>query len=236
MHGEANPSGRVTTACFEYVCGVITAAIADQSARHGRPVDGVLLALHGAMATETLDDAEAEVLRRVHRALAAAAGACAFTEGPRNTSEHRDVCGDADCRSSIPVVVTLDLHANLTAAMASYATGVISYRTYPHVDMKATGIRAARILSRAMASRDRAGPVSDNSGKSVLAEDATEGVAAGVAEGAALGAAFGASMAVADPAFGVAEKQKKRPAVRCVLGPELPMVAQCDLGRCDEPW
>jgi microcystin degradation protein MlrC len=85
-----------------------------------KPVDGVYLDLHGAMVVETYDDGEGELLRRVREAV-----------GPR-----------------VPVVASLDLHANVTRAMIDYADGLVAYRTYPHVDMAETGARAARLLDQ----------------------------------------------------------------------------------------
>ncbi|HVF65240.1 MAG TPA: M81 family metallopeptidase [Casimicrobiaceae bacterium] len=84
------------------------------------PIDGVYLDLHGAMVTEHLDDGEGELLARVRRAV-----------GPR-----------------VPIVASLDLHANVTQAMLDHCDGLVAYRTYPHVDMAATGSRAAQLLLR----------------------------------------------------------------------------------------
>jgi microcystin degradation protein MlrC len=86
--------------------------------RAAMPVDGVYLDLHGAMVTDHLDDGEGELLARV-RALVG-----------------RDV----------PVVASLDLHANVTRRMLEGADALIAYRTYPHVDMAETGERAAHLL------------------------------------------------------------------------------------------
>jgi microcystin degradation protein MlrC len=86
------------------------------------PVDGVYLDLHGAMVTEHLDDGEGEILARVRRVV-----------GP-----------------SVPIVASLDLHANVTRRMVDIADGMVAYRTYPHVDMAATGQRAADLLMRTM--------------------------------------------------------------------------------------
>ncbi|MFO1322492.1 MAG: M81 family metallopeptidase [Burkholderiales bacterium] len=87
------------------------------------PLDGVYLDLHGAMVTEHLDDGEGEILARVRRVV-----------GPR-----------------VPVIASLDLHANVTRAMMEHADGMVAYRTYPHVDMAATGARAAGLLGRTLA-------------------------------------------------------------------------------------
>jgi microcystin degradation protein MlrC len=82
------------------------------------PVDGVLLALHGAMGIEDEPDAEAEIIRRVHAVL------------PPNT----------------PVGVSLDLHGHITEGMLQPDTFLIGYREYPHIDMFETGQRVARLL------------------------------------------------------------------------------------------
>ncbi|HEY2032154.1 MAG TPA: M81 family metallopeptidase [Rhizomicrobium sp.] len=81
------------------------------------PIDAVYLCLHGAMIAEGYEDAESEILRRV-----------------------RAVTGD------VPIVATLDLHANVTAEMVELATALIVYRTYPHIDMAECGRKAAHLL------------------------------------------------------------------------------------------
>jgi microcystin degradation protein MlrC len=86
------------------------------------PVDGVYLDLHGAMVTEHLDDGEGEILARVRRVV-----------GPK-----------------VPIVASLDLHANVTERMIDVADGLVAYRTYPHIDMAATGKRAAELLMRTL--------------------------------------------------------------------------------------
>ena len=86
--------------------------------RAARPFDAVYLCLHGAMVTEHLEDGEGELLRRV-----------------------RSLVG-----SDVPVVASLDFHANMTPEMVEYADALVGYRTYPHVDMADTGRRTARHL------------------------------------------------------------------------------------------
>src|SRR5438876_3639020 len=81
-------------------------------------LDGIFLDLHGAMVTEHLDDGEGELLRRV-----------------------RVLVGDA-----IPIVTSLDLHADVTRQMIDHTNVMVAYRTYPHVDMAGTGQRAAGVL------------------------------------------------------------------------------------------
>lgn len=112
----ATPSGPLTAEAWEMGSAAILAAAAQG------PFDGVLLNLHGAMATEEYPDAEGELLTRL-----------------------RDVVGP-----DVPIAITLDLHANVTDRMVAHADIVTAYRTYPHVDQKPTSHRAARVLDRAM--------------------------------------------------------------------------------------
>jgi microcystin degradation protein MlrC len=86
---------------------------------HAGALDAVYLDLHGAMVTEHLDDGEGEILARVRKAI-----------GP-----------------DLPLVVSLDLHANVSPAMVAHADALIAYRTYPHVDMAETGRASARHLA-----------------------------------------------------------------------------------------
>lgn len=93
------------------------------------PVDGVYLDLHGAMVSEDFDDAEGEILRRV-----------------------RAVVG-----TDVPVVVSLDYHANISPEMAKFTDAILVYKTYPHVDRPETGERAARALHGLLAKGPAAG-------------------------------------------------------------------------------
>jgi microcystin degradation protein MlrC len=111
----ATPSGPVTDAVFDEITGHLIDAI-----RRERP-NGLLLALHGAMVTESHLDADGEVLARLRGAL-----------GP-----------------DFPIVVTLDLHGNVSQRLIDHCDATVAYRTCPHVDQRACGLRAAEIL-RAM--------------------------------------------------------------------------------------
>ncbi len=113
--GAASPSAHVTDDAFERITQALVANL-----ESALPLDGVYLDLHGAMVTESHDDGEGEILRRVRERV-----------GPR-----------------VPVVASLDLHANVTQAMVDNADGLVAYRTYPHVDMADTGARAARLLDQ----------------------------------------------------------------------------------------
>src|ERR1019366_7437148 len=95
--------------------------------RNAGPLDAVYLDLHGAMVAEHLDDGEGEILARVRRVIG----------------------------NDIPLVFSLDLHANVTPEMVAYADALIAYRTYPHVDMADTGRAAARHLELLLNSRQK---------------------------------------------------------------------------------
>src|SRR6188472_481198 len=91
------------------------------------PLDGVYLDLHGAMVAEHLDDGEGEILARV-----------------------RKVIG-----KDLPLVASLDLHANVTPEMVEHADALIAYRTYPHVDMADTGRACAEHLALLLGTRQK---------------------------------------------------------------------------------
>ena len=117
IFASATPSGRVRRGTFETLLNELLDGL--RAANPGT-LDGVLLALHGALVAEGVADGEGEILRRVRQLV-----------GP-----------------SLPVVVVLDFHANLTPAIAQYADVVIGYDTYPHVDPYARGTEAVATLER----------------------------------------------------------------------------------------
>lgn len=86
--------------------------------RRSLPVDGVLLPLHGAAVAEDVGDIEGDLLTAV-----------------------RDLVGP-----HVPIVVTLDLHADVTEAMVRSANAILGWETYPHRDTFETGVRGARML------------------------------------------------------------------------------------------
>jgi microcystin degradation protein MlrC len=85
--------------------------------RLARP-EALLLALHGAQTAESVDDVAGHLLSASRKIL-----------GPQ-----------------IPIVVTLDLHANVTELMVRSATLITGYKTYPHIDLFETGKRGADLL------------------------------------------------------------------------------------------
>lgn len=90
-------------------------------------VDAIYLDLHGAMVAEHIQDGEGELLRRM-----------------------RNIVGN-----DLPIIASLDYHANLTPEMVQFATAMVGYRTYPHIDMAATGKRAIDLLDRLLREKRR---------------------------------------------------------------------------------
>lgn len=82
------------------------------------PVDGILLSLHGAMVTTETQDGEGDLLAALRQKVG----------------------------SQIPIMVTLDLHANITQKMVDHATALFVCDYYPHTDMYETGLRAAECM------------------------------------------------------------------------------------------
>lgn len=85
-------------------------------------LDGLLLNLHGAMVSEDDDDPEGSLLEELRNAL-----------------------------PTVPIAAVLDLHANPSTKLLHACNVVISYDTYPHVDMRERGREAARFMSRLVA-------------------------------------------------------------------------------------
>lgn len=124
----ATPSGPVTDDVIDETVDEIVRHLCDRVGA-GRPdcIDGLLLALHGAMVGEGYRDGDGEVLRRLRAAF-----------GP-----------------DFPIVVTLDFHANVSQAMVDYSTAIVAYQTNPHVDQRARGVVAASIMARTVRSEIR---------------------------------------------------------------------------------
>jgi len=109
VSATAYPSGRVDAAAYRTLCDAIVAG--------ARGCGAILLDLHGAMAVESTDDGEGDLLERLRQ------------QTP-----------------DVPIAVALDLHGNVTPKMMANADVIVSFKTYPHVDMYETGEHAGRIL------------------------------------------------------------------------------------------
>jgi microcystin degradation protein MlrC len=122
LFAAAVPAGLVTREAYE--------ALVEETCRRAAalaPVDGALIALHGAMVAEGEDDADAALLARLRRTLGRAC----------------------------PLVATFDIHANLSPALFASADALIGYDTYPHTDMAARGREAAALLAEILATGRR---------------------------------------------------------------------------------
>jgi microcystin degradation protein MlrC len=106
----------ISTEAFDVITGRITSRLNEQ-----KKVDGVYLALHGAMAVHNIPRPEAEIVRRV-----------------------RKIVGD------IPIMVTFDLHANEDAEMANAADAVFILKTYPHLDSHEIGYKAGECMVKTL--------------------------------------------------------------------------------------
>lgn len=113
----ATPGGMVQASAYATMKRVLLDRLREASG-----CDGVLLDLHGAMVTETLEDAEGDLIASV-----------------------REVVGP-----TVPIIATLDLHANVTPLMARHATALIGFDEYPHSDMYERGVEAALMMGAAL--------------------------------------------------------------------------------------
>ena len=109
------PSGTITAEAFEAIWGHLAAALD----REG-PFDGVLMAQHGASVSEAVLDADAEMIRRVRRAV-----------GPR-----------------VPIGVVHDTHGNISPAQLEPATVTLLWQTNPHVDCREQALACAELVVR----------------------------------------------------------------------------------------
>ncbi len=116
LDAKAQSGPPLDDATFEHVVGEVCDGIRE----HRDTIDGVMLGLHGAMVTESLDDADGEILARV-----------------------RAIVG-----RDVPVAATFDLHTHMTRRMGELADIVVGYQTCPHVDLRRTGTVAMQILIR----------------------------------------------------------------------------------------
>lgn len=112
---SATPAGPVTDEAFDALTSELVRRLTEAG-----PLDGLLLALHGAMVVESHHDGDAEVLRRLREALG------------------RD----------LPIVVTHDAHANVAPEEVELSTALVLYKEVPHVDQRERGLHAATIMAR----------------------------------------------------------------------------------------
>jgi microcystin degradation protein MlrC len=114
---RATPSGTVTSEAFEELCEQLLEALSQAG-----PIDGLLVAPHGATVSEAYPDADGEWLRRVRKQV-----------GP-----------------GLPIIGTLDAHANLSTLMVENTDALTAYRTNPHLDQRERGREAAGLMLRTL--------------------------------------------------------------------------------------
>jgi microcystin degradation protein MlrC len=114
VYGGSSRSWNTREAFEHFMDGILT------DLRAAMPVDGVYLALHGAMAVRDVPRPEAEIARRI-----------------------REVVG-----SEVPIVGSFDLHGNEDGEFLRWADGAFVTKRYPHYDAYLQGERAARFLIR----------------------------------------------------------------------------------------
>lgn len=106
-----------TQESFDHFTGIMLKEIEENM-----PLDGVYLALHGAMAVRNIPRPEAEIARRI-----------------------RQVVGE-----EVPIVGTFDLHGNEDGEFMRWADGAFVTKRYPHYDAYLQGERAAHYMRQLM--------------------------------------------------------------------------------------
>ena len=113
VYFDLNPMGTITAEALEAIAARLLSALEENG-----PWDAILLALHGAAASEIHRDADGEILERVRRLVGA----------------------------EVPIAVTYDMHANVSARMVDCATVVNTYMTNPHLDPRLRARECADLL------------------------------------------------------------------------------------------
>ena len=115
LHASATPGGPVTAEALDALTSELIRML-----KAAPPLDGLLLALHGAMVSEKYPHGDAEIARRVRGAMGA----------------------------GFPIVITHDFHANISPEIVASSTVLLGYKTNPHVDQRERGLKAAEIIAR----------------------------------------------------------------------------------------
>jgi microcystin degradation protein MlrC len=115
MGAGATPAGSLAKKDFKHIVDTIVGVAKDTG-----HVDGVLLALHGAMIVEGEPDAEAALLKKLKKTLG----------------------------KETPIIITLDLHGLISKPMVENCDAIFGYDTNPHIDMYERGVEAAETLMK----------------------------------------------------------------------------------------
>lgn len=113
LFARAMPYGTICASAYEKITSRIIELL-----KAALPLDGLLLAPHGATVSQDYPDADGHWMSLV-----------------------RDVVG-----SDIPIVATLDPHGNLSKKMATACDALVAYRSNPHLDQFQVGVEAANLL------------------------------------------------------------------------------------------
>lgn len=124
LHARAVPGGPVTRDAYETFKAEFL-----QRLEAAKPLDGLYLAMHGAMSVDGMDDAEGDWI-----------------------SAARSVVGP-DC----PIATSYDLHGNVSQTIIDQIDIFAGYRTAPHIDVRETMVRAWSMLLRALRTGEKPG-------------------------------------------------------------------------------
>ncbi|MFS2225810.1 M81 family metallopeptidase [Pantoea sp. B65] len=119
LHARAIPGGPVARASYEAFKQEFLSRLQAQL-----PIDGLYLAMHGAMYVEGMEDAEGDWITAARRLVG------------------------ADC----PISVSYDLHGNVTQRIIDAIDMFSTYRTAPHIDVEETMRRAVSMLVKSLQS------------------------------------------------------------------------------------
>lgn len=109
--------------------GPVTADVYEQVTEHivneirgNLPLHGICLDIHGAMVAQGHTDGEGDLLEMIRK----------------------------EVGQEVPIMTSLDLHANVTPKMAKNAKVMLPYKTYPHVDIYETGRKVALLMQETL--------------------------------------------------------------------------------------
>ena len=117
LHANATPKGPLTDECYNTIFARLLAKL-----KAAPKLDGLLLALHGAMVVDSHPHGDEETVRRLRAHF-----------GP-----------------NFPIIVTHDYHANVSPEIVKLSTVLITYKQNPHLDTKDRGMQAARLMGRVL--------------------------------------------------------------------------------------
>jgi len=116
ISANATPAGPVNHADYRRMVDTILKGVKDEK------VDGVLLALHGAMVAENVPEAEGVLLEEVR----------------------------GQVGSKTPIIITLDLHGLISDKIIGNCDAVYGYDTNPHIDMYERGVEATEAMVKTL--------------------------------------------------------------------------------------